>query len=374
MADAVVVTSSFLPGRGGIESYLATLCAAVAPRLAVMARGRRDGSRLPSDLPYPTTPGPGAMVRPSRALVAAVVKECERQGTDRVVFGTPWPLVLIGPALSRAGIRYAVIVHGAEIVMPSAAPGLSRLLARSLAGAELLLPVSRFTADRLRSFLQSRADRVPPIEVLRALVDTDHFSPDSDVAAARRWLGLGDGTKVVLCFGRLVERKGAHRLVEAMPKIRAAVPEARLVIAGTGPQLGRLRRMAEGLHEPVVFAGRVPEHLAPALYASADVFALPVADQWFGLEIEGLGVVLLEASACEVACVTGHSGGTPEAVIDGVTGYVIDAHDRDELTRRITSLLEDEDLARRMGQAGRKHVSSVFTAPSAIAPLLAWLG
>ena len=314
------------------------------------------------------------MVTPSRTLVDAVVRECANQGTDRVIFGTPWPLVLIGPRLARAGLRYSVIVHGAEIIMPSAAPGLSSLLARALAGGELLLPVSRFTGDRLRSFLAKRAETVPPIEILRALVDTDRFRPDLEVAPARRWLGVGEDTKIVLCFGRLVERKGAHRLIKVMPEVRAAVPEARLVVAGTGPQLGRLRRMAEDLHVPVVFAGRVPEELAASMYAAADVFALPVADQWFGLEIEGLGVVLLEASACEVPCVTVHSGGTPEAVIDGETGYVVDAHNDKELAGRVSGLLADAELARRMGRAGRKHVESVFTAPSALTPLLDWLG
>jgi phosphatidylinositol alpha-1,6-mannosyltransferase len=257
--------------------------------------------------------------------------------------------------------------------MPSAVPGMNRILARALAGAELLLPVSRFTADKLTSYLGRRAARVPPIEVLRALVDVDRFSPTADIASARRWLGVGDQTKVVLCFGRLVERKGVHRLVEVMPGIRAEHPDARLVIAGTGPQLGRLRRMAEELHEPVIFTERVPEELAAALYATAEVFVLPVADQWFGFEIEGLGVVLIEAAACEVPCVTGRSGGTPEAVIDGVTGFVVDALNSADLADRVSGLLGNEHLARQMGTAGRKHVTGVFTAPTALTPLLEWL-
>ncbi|HET7482824.1 MAG TPA: glycosyltransferase family 4 protein, partial [Actinomycetota bacterium] len=325
MTDALVVTSSFLPGRGGIESYLSALCDAVAPRLAVMARARRDGVRLPDDLGYPTIGGPGPMVWPSRALVDAVETACGRLGTDRVIFGTPWPLVLIGPRLAARGLRYSVIVHGAEIVMPAAVPGLDRALAAALGGAELLLPVSRYTGEKLESFLSEKANRVPPIRVLRALVDTERFSPDADVEAARRWLGVSPEAKVVLYFGRLVERKGVHNAIRAMPAIRDRVPDARLVVAGTGPQLGRLRRLAESLHVPAIFTGRVPQELAAGVYAAADVFTLPVTDRWFGYEIEGLGVVLLEAAAAGTACVTGRSGGTPEAVVDGVTGFVVDA-------------------------------------------------
>ena len=237
-----------------------------------------------------------------------------------------------------------------------------------------MFPVSRFTGDKLHAYLEKRGDRVPPIEVLRAIVDTERFSPDGDGGRGREWLGLGDDSKIILCFGRLVQRKGVHRLVNAMPRIRSVVPDARLVVAGTGPQLKRLQALAADLHETVVFTGLVPEDLAPSVYAAADVFAFPVADQWFGLEIEGLGVVLLEASACEVPCVTGSSGGTPEAVVDGATGFVIDAHDDDDLVDRVSGLLENEHLALQMGKAGRKHVEAEFTAPTAIAPLLDWLG
>jgi phosphatidylinositol alpha-1,6-mannosyltransferase len=165
----------------------------------------------------------------------------------------------------------------------------------------------------------------------------------------------------VLCLGRLVRRKGVQRLVEAMPEIAARVPDAVGVVAGTGPEERALRRRAQQLAAPVVFAGRVPDDEVPAVYSSADVFALPVADRWGGLEVEGLGVVLLEAAACGLACVTGRSGGTPEAVVDGTTGYVIDARDRAALVSAIGKLLDDRDLARRMGEAGRAHVAERFS-------------
>jgi phosphatidylinositol alpha-1,6-mannosyltransferase len=105
----------------------------------------------------------------------------------------------------------------------------------------------------------------------------------------------------------------------------------------------------------------------------ADVFALPVADRWFGLDSEGLGMVLLEAAACGVACVTGRSGGTPEAVIDGETGLVVDAHDGEELADAIVRLLEDSQTARRMGGGGRAYVEAEFSAALPPQPLLEWL-
>jgi phosphatidyl-myo-inositol dimannoside synthase len=151
------------------------------------------------------------------------------------------------------------------------------------------------------------------------------------------------------------------------------VPEALLVVAGSGPQERRLRRLALRTRTPVSFTGRVAHEDAPGVYAMADVFALPVADRWFGLDLEGLGVVLLEAAASGVACVTGRSGGTPEAVIDGETGFVVDAHDGEELAGAIVRLLEDRQTARKMGEAGRAHVEAEFSASLPPKPLLDWL-
>jgi phosphatidyl-myo-inositol dimannoside synthase len=372
MTDAVMVTSSFLPGRGGIESYLAELCARLSPKVAVLAPARREGRPIPSNLPYPTSGGPGRMLVPGPGALDAIVREARRKGTDRILFGTPWPLALLGPQLRARGLRYAVIVHGAELSVPGAIPLLRRRLARALSEADLLLPVSHYTARATGRLLEETKNAVPRIELLRARVDTERFRPGLETSSVRNRLGLGDNTKIILCFGRLVPRKGVHRIVAAMPLIAQRVPEARLVVGGTGPELSRLQRQAAKIGAPVTFAGRVAEDDAPALYAAADVFALPVVDRWFGLEIEGLGVVLLEASACGTPCVTGRSGGTPEAVVDGHTGFVIDAEDEAALVDRVVRLLEDETLRSAMGGRARRHVQEHFGADVA-APLLEWL-
>jgi phosphatidyl-myo-inositol dimannoside synthase len=373
MPDALLVSSSFLPGRGGIESYLAELCERVAPRLAVLAPAKREGRQIPEDLPYPIEGYPGTMLFPSRKVARAIVAAASQHGVDRILFGTPWPLVLLGPQLKESGLRYAVIVHGAELLVPAAVPILRRRLSRALAGADLLLPVSRYTETRLKRFIAGRDSQVPPMEVLRAAVDLKHFSPEADVTAARARFGLGPERPIVLAFGRLVRRKGIHRLVKVMPKIVSEVPGAVLVVAGTGPELLPLKRLAHRKLAPVILAGRIPDEEAPGLFAAADVFVLPVADRWFGLEIEGLGVVLLEASACATPCVAGRSGGTPEAVIDGETGYVINASNSGDLTTRIVELLRNKDLAEEMGQAGRKHIAENFSGGHLPESLIDWL-
>jgi phosphatidyl-myo-inositol dimannoside synthase len=373
MPDALLVTSSFLPGHGGIESYLAELCARLRPRLAVMAPARRNDLPLPDDLGYTTIPGPGSMLLPRPPTATAIAENAAALGTDRILFGTPWPLALLGPRLKRRSFRYAVIVHGAEMLVPGAVPGVSGKLAGALAGAELLLPVSDYTASKIRGLLERKGYDVPRMERLQPRVDVERFRPDVETTAVRHNLEIEPDRRVVLCFGRLVARKGVHRLIRAMPEVSGRVPEAVLVVAGTGPQERRLRRLAVRTRTRVVFAGRVAPEDSPGVYAMADVFALPVGDRWFGLDVEGLGMVLLEAAACGVPSVTGRSGGTPEAMIDGETGFVVDARDGEELAGGISRLLEDPETARKMGAEGRAYVEAEFSASLPPKPLLEWL-
>ncbi len=371
MPDALMVTSSFLPGRGGIESYLSELCALLKPRIAVMAPAERDGKGLPTGLGYPTIAGPGSMLVPGKRTLEAVTRAAEDLGVRRILFGTPWPLALLGPQLKRRGYNYASTAFGAELFVPAAAPLIRNRLRRALLQADLLLPMSDFTETKLRALLPKGA--LPQIEVMRARVDLERFRPGVDTSQIRARLGLAPGAKVILSFGRLVARKGAHRLIEALPRIARAVPEACLVVAGTGPREKSLRRLALGANGRVVFAGRVPDQDAPALFAAADVFAFPVVDRWFGLDTEGLGVVLLEAAACETPCVTGQAGGSVEAVNHDVTGLIVDAADEEGLAGALISILRDPTMAARMGKEGRAFVSSRYAPDHLPVSLLRWL-
>lgn len=373
MTDALMITSSFLPGQGGIESYLDRLCVELAPDVAVMAAGRRGGSTIPEGLPYPVVGHTGSMLLPSRKLVRAICAEAERLGTDRIVFGTPWPLLLLARHLASAGLRYAVIIHGAELIAPGAVPLLRGKLGRALAGADLLLPVSHYTADKAVGLIRRTGLEVPPVEILRARVDLAKFSPQADAAAARARIDCDENVPLILVFGRLVARKGVDRLIGALPEIERKVPGATLVVGGTGPEEKRLKRLAARTAGCVIFTGRVPHDEAPGLYAAADVFTLPVVDRWFGLEVEGLGVVLLEAQASGTPCVTGRSGGTPEAVLDNSTGFVVDGRDRDALVEATTRLLTDRSLADAMAAAGREHVRAEFSERPLPETLRTWL-
>jgi phosphatidylinositol alpha-1,6-mannosyltransferase len=163
-------------------------------------------------------------------------------------------------------------------------------------------------------------------------------------------------------------------MIDVMAEINERVPEAVLVVAGGGPEEKNLKLQAEVSGGRVIFTGRVSEADAPALFATADVFTLPVVDRYFGLEIEGLGVVMLEAGASGTPSVIGRSGGSPETVVDGETGFVIDARDRRMLADRVGYLLARPDEAAEMGRKARAFVEREFATAPLPQPLVSWLG
>jgi phosphatidylinositol alpha-1,6-mannosyltransferase len=279
----------------------------------------------------------------------------------------------LGPRLARLGLSYASLAFGAELFVPAAVPFLRKRFIDSLAQADLLLPMSDATERRLKVLIEANGNPLPTIEVMRARVDLERFNPSVPTAHVRPWLGLDEDARLVLCFGRLVKRKGVHRLIAIMESLTASHPDVVLVVAGTGPQEARLRRKAARQGGRVMFTGRVSAEQTPSIYAAADVFALPVADRWFGLETEGLGIVLLEAAACGTPCVTGRSGGTVEATVHGATGLVVDATDKRELVTALRRLLDDPEEARRMGRVGRALVAGRYPPDHVPPSLLRWL-
>jgi phosphatidylinositol alpha-1,6-mannosyltransferase len=173
---------------------------------------------------------------------------------------------------------------------------------------------------------------------------------------------------------RLVPRKGQDILIEAMRSIQRRVPEAGLMIVGSGPYESKLRALAE--HAPtrsVTFAGEVPEEDLPRYYAAGDVFAMPCRTRLGGLEVEGWGNVFIEAAACARPVVVGDSGGSREALVHGETGLLVDGADVHGVTDAVATLLEDPAYARRLGKAGRARVEREHTWARVAERLAGWL-
>jgi phosphatidylinositol alpha-1,6-mannosyltransferase len=203
--------------------------------------------------------------------------------------------------------------------------------------------------------------------------DTEAFHPGLPTQETRARHGLTD-RPLIVCVSRLVARKGQDTLIRALPEIRRRVPDAALLVVGSGPYRSALERLAEeGPAGSVTFTGQVSEDDLPGYYAAGDVFAMPCRSRLGGLEVEGWGNVFIEAAACGRPVVVGDSGGARESVVDGETGILVDGRRIGEVADAVSALLLDTALAQRMGEAGRERVERSFTWPRAARELGAWL-
>ena len=188
-------------------------------------------------------------------------------------------------------------------------------------------------------------------------MDPDIFRPDIDGGPVRARHGL-EGRPVVVCVSRLMPRKGQDVLVKALPAVRERVPGAALLLVGGGPYYDRLVDLANsaGVADDVVLTRGVPWEELPMHYRAGDVFAMPCRTRNRGLDVEGLGIVYLEASASGLPVIAGDSGGAPDAVLAGRTGYVVDGRDVAAVADRVASLLADAAARDELGAAGRSWV------------------
>lgn len=253
-----------------------------------------------------------------------------------------WLVPLVRRVLRR---RVLVYCHGDDLVQTD--PRVVRQRARYLAHAQTVIAASAFAASRLAG-----PYGVPPqrIATIPNGVDLSRFRPQLPSRVLQERFGLV-GHRVILAPTRLVPRKGVDRLIEALPSIRAAHPDAVLLVAGDGPQLPALQVLAQdvGCADAVRFAGAVPPPVMPDYYALADLVALPNRAE--PGESDGMPLVFLEANACGIPVIGGRAGGTPEAVQDGMNGLLVDGNDPAAIATAAIRILGDADLAGRMRQA-----------------------
>ncbi|WP_130289645.1 glycosyltransferase family 4 protein [Pseudonocardia sediminis] len=374
MARTLLVTNDFPPRAGGIQNYLHSLADALpAGELVVYAPSWRGADGFDAALRHPVHRHPTSLMLPGPDVACRAVALAREYEASTVWFGAAAPLALLGPVLRRrAGIdRVVASTHGHEVGW-SMLPGARQALRRIGDDADVVTVVSRYTRSRFAAAFGPRA----ALEHLPPGVDTSVFAPDPAARARlRERYGLGDAP-VVTCVSRLVPRKGQDMLVSVLDRVRARVPGTRLLLVGGGPYRERLTRLAHehGVADHVVFTGGVPSDELAAHHAVGDVFALPCRTRGGGLDVEGLGIVLLEAAACGLPVVAGDSGGAPETVAEGETGFVVGGRDRDALADRLVTLLRDPDRARRMGAAGRERIVRDWSGPTQAERLRGFLG
>jgi phosphatidylinositol alpha-1,6-mannosyltransferase len=359
----LIVTNDFPPRPGGIQAFLHNMALRLeSERLVVYAstwkRGREGAeatAAFDAEQPFTVVRDATTMLLPTPAATRRAVGLLREHGCTAVWFGAAAPLGLMAPALRKAGAeRLVATTHGHEAGWAQL-PASRQLLRRIGESTDTITYLGEYTRSRIAGALSpeaaARMVQLPPG------VDEKVFHPGSGGAEVRERLGLAD-RPVVVCVSRLVPRKGQDTLILAMPRILARQPDAVLLIVGGGPYEKELRRLARetGVTDSVRFTGAVPWAELPAHYGAGDVFAMPCRTRRGGLDVEGLGIVYLEASATGLPVVAGDSGGAPDAVLDGETGWVVRGGSPEEAADRIVALLADPELRRNMGERGRQWV------------------
>ena len=354
------ITNDFGPRAGGIETFVIGLIER-APRNSVLVYTSNQGDTSEYDRKWHEDFGVEVIRDKSKILlpsfrVGRKAREILRKNEiTHVFFGAAAPLALLSQGLRRAGAtKIIALTHGHEVWWAKVWP-FTLLIRRIGSGVDVLTYLGSFTKNAISRSLSERAQKA--MVRIAPGIDTNHFSPASDSSELKRELDL-EGKRVIVSVGRLVHRKGQDKLVEALPRILKSHPDAHLLFVGVGPHLEYIHKRAIqlGVLGSISFVGRVQYQELPRFISVGEIFAMPSRSRLAGLEVEGLGIVYLEASSCGLPVVGGISGGAPDALLEGETGFAVDGRDPQAVADAIIRLLDDPKLAKKMGERGRQWI------------------
>ena len=359
VATTLFITNDFGPRAGGIETFVHGLIERL-PKGSVIVYTSAQANAQTFDAEWLLKYGVEVIRDRSKILLPTprVIKACQKLISNRklskVAFGAAAPLAMMARAMRSAGAQKVVaLTHGHEVWWAKVPP-FSFAIRYMGKNIDVITYLGDYTRGEISKAL-SEADASKLVQIAPG-IDVDHFVP-TDSSNLRAELGLTDKS-VIISVGRLVHRKGQDKLISALPEIKTSVPNVHLVLVGVGPHQDYLEKLALKLNvsDCVTFIGRINYAELPKYICLGDIFAMPSRSRFFGLEVEGLGIVYLEASACGLPVVGGKSGGAPDAVLVGETGVVVDGTNPSEIAEACIELLNNPELCALMGANGRAWI------------------
>jgi len=358
-ATTLFITNDFGPRAGGIETFVHGLIERL-PRGSVIVYTSAQPNSAQFDAKWLQDYGVEVIRDRSKILLPTprVIKACQglirSRKLTRVAFGAAAPLGVMSRALRRAGAQKIVALTNGHEVWWAKVPLFSFAIKYMSQDIDAITYLGEFTRGEISKAL-NRDDLNKLIQIAPG-IDVEHFSP-TDSSDLRAELGLTDKS-VIISVGRLVHRKGQDKLIASLPAIKAVVSNVHLVLVGVGPHQNYLNKLAAKLQvaDCVTFIGRINYAELPKYICVGDIFAMPSRSRFFGLEVEGLGIVYLEASSCGLPVIGGKSGGAPDAVLIGETGVVVDGTNTFEIAEACIELLKNPELCELMGAAGREWI------------------
>jgi len=356
------VTNDFGPRAGGIETFVMGLIERL-PRNTVIVYTSAQGDTKEYDQRWLDQFGVrvirdrSKILLPTPRVSRAIKRVVATEKLEIVFFGAAAPLALMAQGIRKAGVKKIVaLTHGHEVWWAKLWP-FNWAIRYIGARVDHLTYLGEFTRQEISRALSSGA-RDAMVKIAPG-IDTEHFAPQASAEDLRASLGLRD-KKVIVSVGRLVHRKGQDSLIAALPEILQRHPLAHILMVGEGPYRDHLEKLVKDLklEGAISFIGRIQHADLPRYISVGDIFAMPSRSRLAGLEVEGLGIVYLEASACELPVIAGISGGAPDAVLEGETGITVDGTNPAEIASAVISLLDDPLKASAMGRRGREWIQS----------------
>ncbi len=353
------VTNDFGPRAGGIETFVIGLIERRPFGQTIVYTSAQTGSETydaawKSDFGVTVIRDRAKILLPTPRVARNLARIIRESNIDVAAFGAAAPLGLLSASMKKAGVRKTVaLTHGHEVWWAKVFP-FNYALRKIGSSIDSLTYLGEFTQQAIARSL-SKASAQKMVKIAPG-IDVEHFSPQ-DSTQLRKELKL-DNKRVIVSVGRLVHRKGQDHLIQALPEILKSVPDAHILMVGQGPYLSHLKKLVHNLNlaEHVSFIGRIQYAQLPQYICAGDIFAMPSRSRFFGLEVEGLGIVYLEASACGLPVIAGSSGGAPDAVVNGVTGIIVDGENNQEIAAAAIKMLQDLDGSKAMGLAGREWI------------------
>ena len=354
------ITNDFGPRAGGIETFVIGLIERAPKGSVIVYTSSQEGSerydqQWLENFGVEVIRDRAKILLPTLRVAHNVYKLVRTRKIEKAFFGAAAPLAILSKGLRRNGVRKIIaLTHGHEVWW-------AKLWPFSLAiyfigkNVDHLTYLGEFTRTEISKALTSKA--TSSMVKIAPGIDTDHFAPTPDGAKLRKELGL-ESKKVIISVGRLVHRKGQDLLIQSLPEILKSIPGAHLVLVGEGPYRSHLEKLIEDfqIRDSVTLIGRIQYRDLPRYFCVGDIFVMPSRSRLAGLEVEGLGIVYLEASACGLPVIAGKSGGAPDAVIEGVTGVTVDGTSVIQISDAVIAALENPEKSRAMGEAGRKWI------------------
>jgi phosphatidylinositol alpha-1,6-mannosyltransferase len=354
------ITNDFGPRAGGIETFVIGLIER-APKDTVVVYTSSQGDTEAYDQAWLTDFGVEVIRDRARILLPSlrVARNINKLVQDRKIkkafFGAAAPLAIMSKGLRRNGVKKIVaLTHGHEVWWAKLWP-FSWAIAFIGRNVDHLTYLGNFTRGEIAKSLSDEA-KAAMVKIAPG-IDTEHFKPTNSAHELRSQLGL-DKKKVIVSVGRLVHRKGQDVLLSALPQVLKLHPDAHLLLVGEGPYRAHLEKLVSkfDLQNATTFIGRIQYRDLPRYICAGDIFVMPSRSRLAGLEVEGLGIVYLEASACGLPVIAGKSGGAPDAVHEAVTGVTVDGTSISEVAEAIIKMFDDPANSKAMGEAGRSWI------------------